>query len=133
MGECIRLVLQIMKNVMCIIIQDGLDEWPGKETLPSINGIPKNQCIVLTTSRPWKLADERIKNSQIDILLELEGISDPLEFNERILRRLLDETNDLKDTVKQFDIFLESRDLKSISSSPMLDTLVFLLAINSIL
>ncbi|KAH3870429.1 hypothetical protein DPMN_033615 [Dreissena polymorpha] len=62
---------------MFLIVQDGLDEWPCKEALPSVDGIHKDHCILLTTSRPWKLADERIRNSQIDILFDLEGISDP--------------------------------------------------------
>ncbi|KAH3828974.1 hypothetical protein DPMN_130962 [Dreissena polymorpha] len=59
--EAKKLCLHITKNEMCLVIQDGLDEWPGDEPLPSITGIPKEKCIVLTTSRPWKLADERIK------------------------------------------------------------------------
>ncbi|KAH3782859.1 hypothetical protein DPMN_160779 [Dreissena polymorpha] len=118
------LVLQIMKNEMCLVIQDGLDEWPGENALPSMTGIHKDNCIVLTTSRPWKLTDERIRNSQIDILLELDGISNPRAFNEKVLMCLLDESKDLKETVTRFEIFLRSRDLMSISASPMLLTLV---------
>ncbi|KAH3717156.1 hypothetical protein DPMN_059936 [Dreissena polymorpha] len=119
-----KLVLKIMKNVMYLVVQDGLDEWPGEEVLPSMDGIPMDHCIVLTTTRPWKLADERIRNSQIDILFDLEGISDPEEFNERILRCLLDESADIKASVRLFEEFLSSRNLESISSSPMLNTLV---------
>ncbi|XP_052219511.1 uncharacterized protein LOC127836904 isoform X2 [Dreissena polymorpha] len=119
-----NLVLKIMRNVMYLVVRDGLDEWSGKEALPSMDGIPKDHCIVLTTSRPWKLADERIKNSQIDILLEVYGIIDSHGFSKMILRHLLDETKDLNETVEQFQKFLKSRDLESISSSPMLHTLV---------
>ncbi|KAH3716616.1 hypothetical protein DPMN_059342 [Dreissena polymorpha] len=119
-----KLALKIMKNVMYLVVQDGLDEWPGKEVLPSMDGIPKDHCIVLTTSRPWKLADERIRNSQIDILFDLEGISDPKEFNEKVLRCLLDESADIEKRVNLFEKFLSSRNLESISSSPMLNTLV---------
>ncbi|KAH3792003.1 uncharacterized protein LOC127838253 isoform X1 [Dreissena polymorpha] len=122
--EAKKLCLQIMKNEICLVIQDGLDEWPGDEALPSMTGIPKDNCIVLTTSRPWKLSDERIKNSQKDILLEVEGISDTEAFNERIQRCLLDKSKDVKESVKQFKIFLRSRNLQSISSSPMLYALV---------
>ncbi|XP_052212662.1 uncharacterized protein LOC127831681 isoform X2 [Dreissena polymorpha] len=122
--EAKKLCLQIMKNDICLVIQDGLDEWPGDEALPSMAGIPKENCIVLTTSRPWKLSDERIKNHQIDILLEVEGISDTEAFNERILRCLLDESMDIKESVKQFNEFLRRRNLQSISSSPMLHALV---------
>ncbi|KAH3857190.1 hypothetical protein DPMN_099793 [Dreissena polymorpha] len=122
--EAKKLCLQIIKNDICLVIQDGLDEWPSDECLPSMTGIPKDNCIILTTSRPWKLSDERIKNSQIDILLEVEGISDTEAFSERILRCLLEESMDIKESVKQFNIFLESRNLESISSSPMLHALV---------
>ncbi|KAH3718170.1 hypothetical protein DPMN_060969 [Dreissena polymorpha] len=119
-----KLVLKIMKNIRFLVIQDGLDEWPCKEALPSMDGIPRDQCIVLTTSRPWKLADERIRNSQIDILFDLQGISDPEEFNEKILRCLLDESTDIKTSVELFEEFLSDLNLESISSSPMLNTLV---------
>ncbi|XP_052253557.1 uncharacterized protein LOC127859948 isoform X3 [Dreissena polymorpha] len=119
-----NLVLNIMRNVMYLVVQDGMDEWSGKEALPSMDGVPKDHCIVLTTSRPWKLADERIKNSQIDILMEVYGVIDSEGFSKRILRHLLDETKDLNETVKKFQNFLESHNLDSISSSPMLHTLV---------
>ncbi|KAH3698013.1 hypothetical protein DPMN_085528 [Dreissena polymorpha] len=122
--DAYKLVLQIMKTSTCLIIQDGLDEWPGEDVVPSMAGIPKDHCIVLTTSRPWKLTDERIRNSQIDILLDLEGISDPEAFNEKVLRCLLHESNDLKETVKQFKEFLRSHNLQSISVSPMLHALI---------
>ncbi|KAH3857200.1 hypothetical protein DPMN_099804 [Dreissena polymorpha] len=57
--EAKKLCLQIIKNDICLVIQDGLDEWPSDESLPSMTGIPKDNCIILTTSRPWKLSDER--------------------------------------------------------------------------
>ncbi|KAH3853040.1 hypothetical protein DPMN_095563 [Dreissena polymorpha] len=64
------LLLKIIETEMCLVVRDGLDEWvaPGGSNLaePSLAGFPKDTCTVLTTSRPWKLADERIKNSQID-------------------------------------------------------------------
>ncbi|KAH3697616.1 hypothetical protein DPMN_085121 [Dreissena polymorpha] len=119
-----KLVLQIIKNAMCLVIQDGLDEWPGEDAIPSMTGIPKDICIVLTTSRPWKLIDERIRNSKIDILLELEGISDPRAFIEKVLRCLLDESTNFQDKVTQFETFFRSRNLMWISASSMLLTLV---------
>ncbi|KAH3697995.1 hypothetical protein DPMN_085508 [Dreissena polymorpha] len=122
--DAYKLVLQIMKTSTCLVIQDGLDEWPGEDALPSMAGILQDHCIILTTSRPWKLADERIRNSQIDILLDLEGISDPKAFNEKVLRCLLDESTDLKEIVKQFEDFFRNRNLQSIPVSPMLNTLI---------
>ncbi|KAH3698019.1 hypothetical protein DPMN_085534 [Dreissena polymorpha] len=119
-----NLVLTIITNATCLVIQDGLDEWSDEDALPYMAGIPQDHCIVLTTSRPWKLADERIRNSQIDILLDLEGIIDPKAFKEKVLRCLLHESIDLKENVKQFEDFLWSHNLQSISVSPMLLTLI---------
>ncbi|KAH3797127.1 hypothetical protein DPMN_150702 [Dreissena polymorpha] len=87
-------------------------------------GFPNEKCTVRTTSRPWKLADERIKNSKIDILLEIEGIEDPNTFSERILRCIIDESNDLETTAREIRSFISERGLTSLSYSPMLYTLV---------
>ncbi|KAH3799222.1 hypothetical protein DPMN_152828 [Dreissena polymorpha] len=61
------LLYQIIETESCLVVRDGLDEWmaPDGSNLaePSMAGFPNDNCAVLTTSRPWKLADERIKNS----------------------------------------------------------------------
>ncbi|KAH3814626.1 hypothetical protein DPMN_143131 [Dreissena polymorpha] len=87
-------------------------------------GISKNTCTILTTSRPWELADECIKNSQIDSLLEIEGISDPFSFCKNILRCIIDQTMHIGNTMFVFWKFIEQRGLESLSSSPMLFALV---------
>ncbi|KAH3729437.1 hypothetical protein DPMN_055408 [Dreissena polymorpha] len=115
-----------METELCLVVRDGLDEWmapDGSDLVePSMVGFPKDKRTVLTTSRPWKLADERIKNSQIDILLEIEGISDPDTFSKNILRCIIDETNDLLKAVKEFETFVKHRKLESLLSLPMLHT-----------
>ncbi|KAH3798598.1 uncharacterized protein LOC127837667 [Dreissena polymorpha] len=123
-----KLVLQIIETELCLVVRDGLDEWvaPDGSSLvePSMAGFPNDKCVVLTTSRPWKLADERIKNSQIDILVEIEGINDPDTFCERVLRCILDESEDIKTTAWKISCFISDRKLTSLSYSPMLYTLV---------
>ncbi|KAH3864313.1 hypothetical protein DPMN_027329 [Dreissena polymorpha] len=80
-ADVYKLFVQIMNTEICLVIREGLDEWvsPDGSNLaePSMAEFQNDTCTVLTTSRPWKLADERIKNSQIDILLEIEGINNP--------------------------------------------------------
>ncbi|KAH3710906.1 hypothetical protein DPMN_070404 [Dreissena polymorpha] len=122
------LLLRIIETEICLVICDGLDEWvaPDGSNLaePSMAGFPKDKCAVLTTSRPWKLADERIKNSRIDILVEIEGISDSATFSERVLRCILDKSKDLETTAWEIRCFIVKRGLESLSNSPMLYTLV---------
>ncbi|XP_052250621.1 uncharacterized protein LOC127857915 isoform X2 [Dreissena polymorpha] len=122
------LLLKIIETEICLVIRDGLDEWvaPDGSNLaePSMAGFLKDKCAVLTTSRPWKLADERIKNSRIDILVEIEGISDSYTFIERVLRCILDKSKDLMTTAIEIWSFIRERQLTWLSNSPMLYTLV---------
>ncbi|KAH3799181.1 hypothetical protein DPMN_152787 [Dreissena polymorpha] len=123
------LLYQIIETEMCLVVRDGLDEWmaPDGSNLaePSMAGFPNDKCAVLTTSRPWKLADERIKNSQIDNLLEIEGIANPYKFSKKILRCiLLDDSKDLQTIANDISKFISKRKLTSLSYSPMLFALV---------
>ncbi|KAH3875368.1 uncharacterized protein LOC127869388 [Dreissena polymorpha] len=72
------LLQRIMEREKCPVVQDGLDEWTamkGKLAQPLMVGC-HNQCTLLTTTRSWKLADERIRDSQIDGLFLLDGVKD---------------------------------------------------------
>ncbi|XP_052272018.1 uncharacterized protein LOC127872720 isoform X2 [Dreissena polymorpha] len=122
------LLKTIIQTEQCLVVRDGLDEWMAPDGCnlaePSMTGLRKDKVTVLTTARPWKLADGRIKNSQIDILMEIQGVSDPDIFCANILGCIIDDTKDLDNTVKEFQNFVNKRELKSLSSSPMLYTLV---------
>ncbi|KAH3786586.1 hypothetical protein DPMN_164693 [Dreissena polymorpha] len=135
-ADVYKLFVQIMNSEICLVIREGLDEWvpPYGSNLaePSLVGFQKETCTVHTTSRPWKLADERIKNSQIDSLLEIEGISNPYAFSENIIRSLIDDTKDLRENTGKFWLFMYIRDLEALSSSPMLFTLVICTWVNEI-
>ncbi|KAH3844064.1 hypothetical protein DPMN_086315 [Dreissena polymorpha] len=123
-----KLLKKCMETEQCLAVLDGLDEWVAPERCnlvePTMSGFQKDNVTVLTTSRPWKLADERIKNSQIDILLEIQGVSDQDMFCVNILGCIIDDTKDLDNTVKKFQKFVKKRKLKLLASSPMLYTLV---------
>ncbi|KAH3867875.1 hypothetical protein DPMN_031012 [Dreissena polymorpha] len=123
-----KLFVHIIKTEKCLFVLEGLDEWVCPDgsylAVPSMAGFPMENCTVLITSRPWKLADERIRNSHIDILLEIEGVSNWYKFSERVLRCIIDETNDLANTMEEFQTFIRKRGLRALSSSPILYTLV---------
>ncbi|KAH3691767.1 hypothetical protein DPMN_192298 [Dreissena polymorpha] len=77
----------IMKQRKCLVVLDGLDEWAdpnGKLAVPLLASI-HSQCTLLIATRPWKMTDERIKDSQIDITLEVEGIGDPFMLSDMII------------------------------------------------
>ncbi|KAH3813850.1 hypothetical protein DPMN_142320 [Dreissena polymorpha] len=127
-ADVYKLFVKIMKTEICLVVREGLDEWTPPDgsnvAEPSMAGFQKDTCTILTTSRPWKLADERIKNSQIDSLLEIEGITCPYAFSKNILRCLICETTKLNTAVNEFQLFVQDRKLESLSSSPMLYALV---------
>ncbi|XP_052227668.1 uncharacterized protein LOC127842275 isoform X2 [Dreissena polymorpha] len=129
--------VQIINTETCLVIREGLDEWlsPDGSNLaePYMAGFRNETCTILTTSRPWKLTDERIKNSQIDSLLEIEGIVDPYEFSKNILQCIIDQEDmDIKVTADEFESFVFDRKLESLSASPMLYTLVICTWVNTI-
>ncbi|KAH3868624.1 uncharacterized protein LOC127867830 [Dreissena polymorpha] len=135
-ADVYRRFVQIMNTEICLVIREGLDEWippdGSKLTEPSMAEIQTNICTILTTSRPWKLSDELIKNLQIESLLQIDGISDPYTFSENIIRCIIDQTKDIVETAHNFELFVEDRELESLSSSPMLYTLVICTWVNSI-
>ncbi|KAH3770281.1 hypothetical protein DPMN_171565 [Dreissena polymorpha] len=82
-----RLVNEIMKRERCLVLLDGLDEWtrPGDHhNLPILVSV-YNQTVMLITTRPWNLAECKVKHSDIDAVLQLEGINEPLELSRIIL------------------------------------------------
>ncbi|KAH3858581.1 hypothetical protein DPMN_101209 [Dreissena polymorpha] len=77
----------ILQQEICLVVLDGLDEWKdpkGKLAQPIMLSC-YNHCTVFTTTRPWKLTDERIRKSQIDSVFELKGVSDPYELCKSVL------------------------------------------------
>ncbi|XP_052228853.1 uncharacterized protein LOC127843081 isoform X2 [Dreissena polymorpha] len=135
-ADVYTLFVKIMNTEICLVLREGLDEWVPRDgsnlTEPCMAGFQNETCTILTTSRPWKLADERIKNSHIDILLEIEGISNPYAFSKNIIRCLIDHSKDLEESVIKFKSFVKDRKLKSLSSSPMLYTFVICTWVNTI-
>ncbi|KAH3770249.1 hypothetical protein DPMN_171533 [Dreissena polymorpha] len=80
-----------MKRERCLVRLDGVDEGTGPgdhHNLPTLVSV-YNQTVMLITTRPWKLAESKVKISDIDAVLQMEGINEPLELSSIILSRLI--------------------------------------------
>ena len=64
-------------NVCCLIVLDGVDEWPnppGFTGLPNTRGLSDN-CVLLLTMRPWKLVHLQLKPKHDDHIVTVSGLS----------------------------------------------------------
>jgi hypothetical protein len=77
-----NLFKEILDKEKCLIILDGLDEWthPRDDCKRLPKNIPhryaRENCVILTTTRPWKLGDVNLKKSQTDKIIELIQLND---------------------------------------------------------
>ena len=65
------------RNVRCLIVLDGVDEWPhlpGSTGLPNTRGLSDN-CVLLWTMRPWKLIHLQLKPKYDDHIVTVTGLS----------------------------------------------------------
>ncbi|KAH3770572.1 hypothetical protein DPMN_171861 [Dreissena polymorpha] len=116
-----ELVSEIMKHQRCLILLDGLDEWTGpgdQHNLPTLV-VDHIKCVMLISTRPWKLADGKVKHSDIDALFQLEGINEPLALSKTILSRLIDK-EELEITFSAFTLYVDKQKLGELLSSPMM-------------
>ncbi|KAH3802544.1 hypothetical protein DPMN_156222 [Dreissena polymorpha] len=88
--ETDKLLPQIMERETCIITMDGLNEWfdrLNKCVVPLLAHC-QTRCVSVITPRPWKMADERLKDSEIISLIEIEGVIDQEELAQNIIHSL---------------------------------------------
>ena len=65
------------KNVRCLIVLDGVDEWPnppGFTGLPTTRGLSM-KCVLLWTMRPWKLVHLELKPKHDDHIVTVSGLT----------------------------------------------------------
>ena len=65
------------KNIRCLIVLDGVDEWPHPPDyteLPSIRGL-SIKCVLLWTMRPWKLVHLQLKPKHDDHIVTVCGLT----------------------------------------------------------
>lgn len=107
----------------CLVILDGLDEWShplnGSCTktpkhIPHRNRVGKS--IYLTMTRPWKLSQISLKDSEIDVLIEISGVKETDELITKVVTCLNNNEAKTKDS-KQFNKATEH--LSSIKTIPI--------------
>ncbi|XP_052259589.1 uncharacterized protein LOC127863952 [Dreissena polymorpha] len=124
-----KILQHIMNTEKCILCMDGLNEWTtnNSDPFPLIATCHK-QCVALITTRPWKMADKRIKDSGIDLLIEISGIMDKNQLAIFVLKSL--QTNNSK-SYAEFMLYVEEKKLHQFLASPWLLTLLVSVWINS--
>ncbi|KAH3824868.1 hypothetical protein DPMN_126722 [Dreissena polymorpha] len=115
------LLNEIMKRELCLILLDGLDEWTGPG---GGNNLPKlvtshRQCVILITTRPWKVAEGTFNHSEMHTLLQLEGVNDPVELSRNLLSLIIDR-KELSAKHLLFKRYVTEKKLNDLLLSPMM-------------
>ncbi|KAH3811093.1 hypothetical protein DPMN_139496 [Dreissena polymorpha] len=118
-----ELLQQILERETCLITMDGLNEWAdhlNQLVIPRIASSHTN-CVSIITTRPWRMADERIKCSEIGRLLEIEGITDSEQLIKQTILSLQTGNNR---TFTDFMTFVNERHFMHFLTSPWLQALI---------
>ncbi|KAH3801168.1 hypothetical protein DPMN_154815 [Dreissena polymorpha] len=121
--QAFKLLQQILEQETCIITMDGLNEWTdhlNQYIMPLIENC-HSKCVSLVTTRPWKMTDGRIKDSKIDRLIEIEGVTDKEELTKRTILSL--QTGNEK-THTEFKTYINEHQLMHFLTSPWLQVLL---------
>ncbi|XP_052271589.1 uncharacterized protein LOC127872300 [Dreissena polymorpha] len=121
--QAFDLLQQIFERESCLVSMDGLNEWDDHLKQYAVPMIPYShtKCVSLITTRPWKMADERIKVSVIDRLLEIEGVTDSEQLTKNIILSL--QTGNER-THAEFIKFVDERNFVHYLTSPWLQGLL---------
>ncbi|XP_052222394.1 uncharacterized protein LOC127838604 isoform X2 [Dreissena polymorpha] len=123
--EAYKLLNVIMKRELCLILLDGLDEFKypaGIHALPTLVA-SYSRCTLFITTRPWTLVEGKIKYSEIEHLLQLEGIHDPFEQIKIIIGCMVDKDN-LNAKHCEFISYIREKNLVELMDSPMMLSLI---------
>ncbi|XP_052240952.1 uncharacterized protein LOC127851293 isoform X2 [Dreissena polymorpha] len=115
------LLNEIMKREQCLVLLDGLDEWTGPgdhHNIPTLV-VDHSKCVMLFSTRPWKLAVSKIMLSDMYTSVQLEGINKPFELSRILLSRLVDK-DDLKIKYSAFKNYIAKQKLYNLLLSPMM-------------
>ncbi|KAH3811184.1 hypothetical protein DPMN_139590, partial [Dreissena polymorpha] len=121
--KAFELLHQILERETCLVTMDGLNEWTDHLNQHVVPRIPSSHtnCVSLITTRPWKMADERIKVSVIDRLLEIEGITDSEKLTKQLIVSL--QTGN-KMTHTDFMTYVNEHHFMHFFTSPWLQELI---------
>lgn len=111
---------QVLNIERCLVILDGLDEWshPANKCKIASKHIPHRnmvgKCVYLTLTRPWKLNQIGLKDSEFNCLLEIDGVKNPQELISKV-NNCLNQKGENKRNAKEFEVVTNHlSDLKSI-------------------
>ncbi|KAH3781162.1 hypothetical protein DPMN_158987 [Dreissena polymorpha] len=123
-----KLLNEIMKRERCLVLLDGLDEWTGTgdhHNLPRLADV-HSICVLLITTRSWKMTEAKILDSQICKLLQLDGVNNVFEVSRTILRCRKDfkGRQDLDKTQSEFESYVLKFGLLEDLNTPMMLCLI---------
>ncbi|KAH3796555.1 hypothetical protein DPMN_150124 [Dreissena polymorpha] len=121
--ETVKLLPYILEREKYIVTMDGLNEWVDRLSKCVLPLHPQfhTECVSVITSRPWKMAVERIKDSEINSLIEIEGLIDAEDLSKKLINSL--QTGDVK-IHAEFIKYVNERQLMNLLTSPWLQTLL---------
>ncbi|KAH3783176.1 hypothetical protein DPMN_161105 [Dreissena polymorpha] len=133
-GKAYILLNEIMKRERCLVLLDGLDEWIGtgepreigtRHNLPKLADV-HSHCVLLITTRPWKMTGAKILDSQIDKLLQLDGVKNVFEASRKILgcRKDCKKRQDLDKKQSEFELYVQKYGLLEPLHFPMMLCLI---------
>ncbi|XP_060581723.1 uncharacterized protein LOC132738274 [Ruditapes philippinarum] len=134
---------EVLRREKCLIILDGLDEWthPDNSYCSKLSEkIPhrfvRDNCIILTTTRPWKLGVSNLKLTQINKKVELVQLctDSSRQLKENAIRKMTGVHDDgvLKSKTWDFNKEIRDRGLEHMQSIPLLLMYVVCLWCNKI-
>ncbi|XP_052226469.1 uncharacterized protein LOC127841588 [Dreissena polymorpha] len=127
-GKAYILLNEIMKHERCLVLLDGLDEWTGTgdhHNLPTLAEV-HSLCVLLITTRPWKMTEAKVLDSQICKLLQLDGVNKVFEVSRKILGCIKEfkGSQDLDKKQSEFESYVRKCGLLKHLYSPMMLCLI---------
>ncbi|XP_060592842.1 uncharacterized protein LOC132747466 [Ruditapes philippinarum] len=133
---------EVLCREKCLIILDGLDEWnhPVNSCCEVTETIPhrylRDNCVILTTTRPWKLGVANLKTSQINKKVELVQLNadSARQLEENAIRKMTGVHDDrvLKSKTRDLNRVIRDRDLEHMQVIPLLLMYIVCLWCNNI-
>ncbi|KAL4236071.1 hypothetical protein ACF0H5_004457 [Mactra antiquata] len=124
------LITHVLKVRTTLILLDGLDEWTPTESTCTLPERPllDPRCVYLTTCRPYKLESLKLRNRDIDHLVEITGIhGDAAKHYVACIVNYLNEKYDQNKTPYDFQTELRRCSLHSQMCIPVIcSQLIFL-------
>ncbi|XP_060575099.1 uncharacterized protein LOC132732643 [Ruditapes philippinarum] len=125
-----NLLNDILRNEKCLVILDGLDEWTHPDNdcsrLPKIipHRYASEKCVILTTTRSWKLGISNLRTCPIDRTVELVKFTkeSARQFKINVMKILNVSLQDdvLIQKVCRFEEEIRDHDLEDVESTPLL-------------